>query len=246
MSVVEILGNRLSPFVQATWLVAAEKGLEPVYIPDPPHSEAILAIHPAGKIPALRHGDVTLFESLAISTYLDGLTEKAPLTPINPTERAQMLAWCSLITDTINRIIVQDILIAYAFPPASGPDLPRIATAMTKAKPVLARINADLARTDSPAKHAYMIGETATIADFMLYPIMEYLRLSPVAEELFNPHGNGNSITYERGRGSTNSEGEFTAAFPGGHGWFWRNRDTKPLTVNLRLRGTYSELRQGE
>ncbi len=59
-------------------------------------------------------------------------------------------------------------------------------------------------------------------------------------------HGNGNSITYEKGRGSTNSEGEFTAAFPGGHGWFWRNRDSKPLTVKLRLRGTYSELRQGE
>ncbi|MEQ8832391.1 MAG: transmembrane anchor protein [Alphaproteobacteria bacterium] len=59
-------------------------------------------------------------------------------------------------------------------------------------------------------------------------------------------HGGGNSISYEKGRGSTGSEGEFTAAFPGGHGWFWRNRDSEPATVTLRLKGTYSDLRQGE
>jgi len=187
MSNLEILGNRLSPFVQATWLVATEKGLKPEYIPDPPHSEAILAIHPAGKIPALRHGDVTLFESLAICTYLDGLGDKPSLTPTDPTERAQMLGWCSLITDTINRIIVQDILTAYAFPPASGPDLPRIATAMTKAQPVSARINAHLSRKIDSAEPC-LVGETVTIADFMLYPIVEYLRLSPVAADLFMPH----------------------------------------------------------
>lgn len=59
-------------------------------------------------------------------------------------------------------------------------------------------------------------------------------------------HGDGESATYEKGRGSTGSEGDFTAAFPGSHGWFWRNRDKKPLTVTLRLRGAYSELRHGQ
>lgn len=57
-------------------------------------------------------------------------------------------------------------------------------------------------------------------------------------------HGGGDSITYEKGRGSTGSEGSFTAAFPGGHGWFWRNRDSAPLTITLKLRGTYTGLRQ--
>jgi len=59
-------------------------------------------------------------------------------------------------------------------------------------------------------------------------------------------HGGGNSITYEKGRGSTGSEGSFTAAFPGSHGWFWRNRDSKPVVVNVKLRGTYSDLKQGQ
>lgn len=59
-------------------------------------------------------------------------------------------------------------------------------------------------------------------------------------------HGGGDSITYEKGRGSSGSDGEFTAAFQGGHGWFWRNRDSEAATVTLRVRGTYSEFRQGE
>jgi len=59
-------------------------------------------------------------------------------------------------------------------------------------------------------------------------------------------HGGGDSITYEKGRGSTGSDGAFTAAFPGAHGWFWRNRDSEAATVTLRVRGTYSEFRQGE
>ena len=58
-------------------------------------------------------------------------------------------------------------------------------------------------------------------------------------------HGNGKSVTYEKGRGSPGSEGKLVAAFDGDHGWFWRNRDKQSLTVTLKLRGTYSELKRG-
>jgi glutathione S-transferase len=36
-----------------------------------PHTPEIDAVHPLGKIPALRHGDVTLAESRAICFYID-------------------------------------------------------------------------------------------------------------------------------------------------------------------------------
>jgi hypothetical protein len=55
-------------------------------------------------------------------------------------------------------------------------------------------------------------------------------------------HGGGQSITYEAGRGSTGSEGLFTADFDGEHGWFWRNRDTSDLSISVQARGNYSEL----
>lgn len=56
-------------------------------------------------------------------------------------------------------------------------------------------------------------------------------------------HGSGQSVTYERGRGSRGSEGVISADFDGEHGWFWRNRDSAPVTITIQVRGEYSEFR---
>jgi len=56
-------------------------------------------------------------------------------------------------------------------------------------------------------------------------------------------HGSGQSVTYEKGRGSSGSEGGIIAAFAGEHGWFWRNRDDQDVTVTLKVRGEYGELK---
>ncbi len=56
-------------------------------------------------------------------------------------------------------------------------------------------------------------------------------------------HGGGQSVTYERGRGSTGDEGEIVAAFDGEHGWFWRNRDSSDATVTVQVRGEYAEFK---
>lgn len=56
-------------------------------------------------------------------------------------------------------------------------------------------------------------------------------------------HGSGQSVTYEKGRGSTGSEGAILAGFDGEHGWFWRNRDNTDVTVTVQVRGEYSEFK---
>lgn len=56
-------------------------------------------------------------------------------------------------------------------------------------------------------------------------------------------HGSGQSVTYEKGRGSTGSEGAILAGFDGEHGWFWRNRDSSDVTVTVQVRGEYSEFK---
>lgn len=55
-------------------------------------------------------------------------------------------------------------------------------------------------------------------------------------------HGDDVSADYEQGRGETDGAGVINAGFAGQHGWFWRNRDSAPITVTLRLRGAYSEV----
>tara|TARA_R110001599_G_scaffold134443_2_gene312295 strand:- start:688 stop:1485 length:798 start_codon:yes stop_codon:yes gene_type:complete len=60
----------------------------------------------------------------------------------------------------------------------------------------------------------------------------------------FDTHGdgNGNSISYEKGRGIPDDEGELEAAFTGNHGWFFRNRNDNDVTIVLRVGGDYGEL----
>lgn len=49
---------------------------------------------------------------------------------------------------------------------------------------------------------------------------------------------------YRKGSGLASDEGELVAAFDGWHGWFWRNRGSEPVTVTLRAKGEYSEIKE--
>lgn len=55
-------------------------------------------------------------------------------------------------------------------------------------------------------------------------------------------HSGGEAVDYERGAGQTEGEGSIEAPFAGDHGWFWRNRDSTPITMTIQLRGEYSEV----
>ena len=39
-------------------------------------------------------------------------------------------------------------------------------------------------------------------------------------------------------------EGTLEAAFDGGHGWFWRNRTTEPLTITIKTSGEYTDIKR--
>jgi len=38
-------------------------------------------------------------------------------------------------------------------------------------------------------------------------------------------------------------ESQLAAAFDGAHGWFWRNRAGKPVTLALRVSGDFARLK---
>ncbi|MCK2147934.1 hypothetical protein MYE70_02525 [Marinobacter alexandrii] len=62
----------------------------------------------------------------------------------------------------------------------------------------------------------------------------------------FDAHGDGGgqSISYEKGRGVPEDEGELEAAFTGNHGWFFRNRNDNEITLVLRTGGDYGQLKK--
>ena len=71
MSDLEIIGIPLSNYVRSIRMLCEEKGVPYTLVPAMPHTPDVKAIHPAGQIPCMRHGDVVLFESKAIATYID-------------------------------------------------------------------------------------------------------------------------------------------------------------------------------
>lgn len=51
---------------------------------------------------------------------------------------------------------------------------------------------------------------------------------------------------YAKGQATPADSGVLVAAFDGMHGWFWRNRTREVVTVTLRTRGAYTELKRME
>ena len=73
---------------------------------------------------------------------------------------------------------------------------------------------------------------------------MTYEWLSDGSSLYFDLHGEpaGDTTGYfESYAIATLSEmkGSFTAPFAGSHGWYWRNKSDKPVTVQLRVKGQY-------
>lgn len=64
----------------------------------------------------------------------------------------------------------------------------------------------------------------------------------------FDMHGEvagskSNEFTsYWKGRQEQSGHGAFVAPFDGTHGWYWRNRGTKPVTVTAKTSGFYEKL----
>jgi hypothetical protein len=49
---------------------------------------------------------------------------------------------------------------------------------------------------------------------------------------------------YKKGREVASDSGTLTAAYDGSHGWFWRNRGSRDVTITLKTNGAYTEIKR--
>lgn len=56
--------------------------------------------------------------------------------------------------------------------------------------------------------------------------------------------GGGKETSYKKDRGVKGDQGLLKAGFDGNHGWFWRNRTRKDVTITLRTDGAYSAVKR--
>ena len=71
MDKVTLHTQALSPYGWGARLIACEKGLEVELAPAEVSTADYEALHPFRKMPVLRHGEVVIYESIAIANYLD-------------------------------------------------------------------------------------------------------------------------------------------------------------------------------
>jgi glutathione S-transferase len=102
MAELQIIGGPQSNFVWATRIFCTEKGVPYRHVTAMPHTPEVDAIHPFGKIPVMRHGDVTLCESRAIISYIERSFDGPSLLPRDPLAAAQVEQWVSIVCTTID------------------------------------------------------------------------------------------------------------------------------------------------
>lgn len=175
MAALQILGAPPSTYTRIVRIVAHEKGVPYEFVVAPPHSPEVIAIHPAGKVPVMRHGDITMFESSAIAHYIDTQFDGPALTPRDKKGDREVEMWISYINTVTDPLMIRRYLFSYLFP--KTPDKKPDRAAIDAMQPELARevevLDKALART------GHLVGDKLTIADIYLLPIIAYVRQTP-------------------------------------------------------------------
>ena len=179
MAIPEIIGSARSTYTHAVRMVCEEKAIEYVLTERPLQAPEISAIHPFGKMPVLRHGDLELFESKAIATYLDRSFPAPCVFPSDARGAALTEQWVSLVNTVIDRTLIRTYLFAYIAPrPADGtPDRAAIDAVMPAVRGQIAVLDKAVART------GYLVGDQFTFADINLLPILHRVRQAPEGAE---------------------------------------------------------------
>jgi len=186
MAELEIIGAPQSTYTRVVRMACEEKGIAYNLTPAPPHSPEVTAIHPFGRIPVMRHGDVTLCESKAIATYIDRMFDGPKLFPDDPPALAACEQWVSLINTVIDPVMVRTYLFNYIFP--KGADGRPDRAAIEGALPAM-RKQAEIL-DKAVAGSGYLAGGGFSYADIDFLPILFYVRQFPEGGEIVKSAAN--------------------------------------------------------
>ena len=177
MAEVAIHTVSMSPYGWTARMLAAEKGLtfDTVHadVADPAYER----LHPFRKMPVLTHGEIVVYESLAIAHYIDRAFDGPPLQPAGVLEQTRMWQWVSVVNAYLFPVL--NGLVKHRFAQATGgvAEAPPLATLVEALPRQLALVEAAL------VGHPFLAGETFTLADAFLMPQLHYATFTPEGTE---------------------------------------------------------------
>ena len=134
-------------------------------------SAEYLAKHPFGKVPTLDVDGELLYETAAITQYLDTVLADGKYSPTEPMRQARMRQIMGIIDGYLYAPAIGTIVIQSLIVPSQGgnPDREKVKNAIAPAKTALEAIESLV------GCNPYLLGSDVTIADFYLIPIFVYL-----------------------------------------------------------------------
>jgi glutathione S-transferase len=180
MTEPSLFGASCGVYVRIVRLALAEKGVAYQLVErdrpelDGPWPEGAQH-HAFGRMPAFEHDGFVLYETGAITRYIDEGFAGPALQPANPRGRARMHQIISLLDNLAYHTLVWDIFVerVRAAFEARAPDQARIAAALPIAETCLDEL------VELMADRPYLAGERVTLADLHAAPMMIYANMSP-------------------------------------------------------------------
>ena len=161
MADIKIYGVPPSSFTRTVRLACHEKGIDYELVPMLPGQMG--ALNPFRKIPAIAHGDMTLYESTAILRYLERTFPGPKLWPQDSRQAALCDQWVSAVNDSLFNSALRFLANHFGFLP-----VPQEMADMylAKARDVVPAFDRQLGQT------RYLVGDSATAADLFLAPMV--------------------------------------------------------------------------
>lgn len=185
---IQILGPTFSTFVRTVMLCCEEKSIayqagwslggSDIGSKSAEHQ----ALHPWSKVPVIKHQGLTLYETGSILRYLDTAFAGIALQPADPVQRALVDQWCGAIGSYVDKALVRDYLLEFAFPKGENGAvrLTEVAQAEPAVKQTLALLATQL------GEQPFLCGEQLSLADLMLLPMLNYLAGLPLGGGLLS------------------------------------------------------------
>ena len=171
MSNPTIYGVGPSTYARTARMILHEKGVPHAFEEVDFSTGEHRKLHPFGKVPAMRHDDLVLYETLAIGTYADAALDGPALQPSSARDKALMLQWFSAFVDYIYPALVTDIVVERLAKPRRGetPDEDKIKGRVPEVENQLSILEAGLEGRD------YLAGDSLSLADLLYAPAIAYL-----------------------------------------------------------------------
>jgi glutathione S-transferase len=183
MSKPTVIGFPQSTFVWTARSAFNFKGVEHELRPlefGAQRSPEHLARHPWGKVPALEHGDVRLYETAAICFYVDAAFDGPSLQPRDPYQLARMHQFISISNNYLYGTAVPGYLLQYIFP--SGPDGKPNREVIDKTIPSVRQTLEVLDRELGDRK--WFAGDGITLAELFVCPLLLACGMFPEGAQL--------------------------------------------------------------